>query len=42
MNDTALAMTQTAYVLNRGEITIAGTADELRDMDVFAEYMGTH
>jgi branched-chain amino acid transport system ATP-binding protein len=37
----ALDMAQTAYVLNRGEITVSGTADELKDMDVFAEYMGT-
>lgn len=38
----ALEMAQTAYVLNRGEITLSGTSDELRDMDVFAEYMGSH
>jgi branched-chain amino acid transport system ATP-binding protein len=37
----ALDMAQTAYVLNRGEITVSGTADELKDMDVFAEYMGS-
>jgi branched-chain amino acid transport system ATP-binding protein len=38
----ALDMAQTAYVLNRGTITISGTAAEVREMDVFAEYMGTH
>ena len=38
----ALDLADTAYVLNRGEITVSGTAAELKDMDVFAEYMGTH
>ena len=38
----ALDMADTASVLNRGEITMSGTSDELKDMDVFAEYMGTH
>jgi branched-chain amino acid transport system ATP-binding protein len=38
----ALDLAQTAYVLNRGEITISGTSAEVRDMDVFAEYMGSH
>ena len=38
----ALDMAQTAYVLNRGEITVSGTAAEVREMDVFAEYMGSH
>jgi branched-chain amino acid transport system ATP-binding protein len=38
----ALDMAQTAYVLNRGEITVSGTSAEVREMDVFAEYMGTH
>ena len=37
----ALDMAQTAYVMNRGEITVSGPADELKGMDVFAEYMGT-
>lgn len=35
-------MAQTAYVLNRGEITVSGTSAEVRELDVFAEYMGTH
>ena len=38
----ALDMAQTAYVLNRGEITVSGTSAEVRKMDVFAEYLGTH
>jgi branched-chain amino acid transport system ATP-binding protein len=38
----ALDVAQTAYVLNRGEITVSGTSAEVREMDVFAEYMGTH
>jgi branched-chain amino acid transport system ATP-binding protein len=38
----ALDMAQTAYVLNRGEITVSGTSAEVREMDVFAEYLGTH
>jgi branched-chain amino acid transport system ATP-binding protein len=37
----ALDMAHTAYVLNRGEITVSGTAEELKDMDVFSEYMST-
>jgi branched-chain amino acid transport system ATP-binding protein len=37
----ALDMAQTAYVLNRGQITVSGTAAEVREMDVFAEYLGT-
>jgi branched-chain amino acid transport system ATP-binding protein len=36
----ALDMASTAYVLNRGEITVSGTADEVRKLDVFAEYVG--
>jgi hypothetical protein len=27
-------------VLNRGQITVSGTAAELKQHDVFAEYMG--
>jgi branched-chain amino acid transport system ATP-binding protein len=38
----ALAMASTGYVLNRGEITASGTAAELQELDVFAEYMGGH
>jgi branched-chain amino acid transport system ATP-binding protein len=38
----ALDMAQTAYVLNRGEISVSGTSADVREMDVFAEYMGTH
>lgn len=38
----ALDMADMAYVMNRGEITVSGSSDELRGMDVFAEYMGTH
>jgi branched-chain amino acid transport system ATP-binding protein len=38
----ALDLAQTAYVLNRGEITVSGTSAEVREMDVFAEYMGSH
>jgi branched-chain amino acid transport system ATP-binding protein len=37
----ALAMATTAYVLRHGSIAFAGTADELKGQDVFAEYMGT-
>jgi branched-chain amino acid transport system ATP-binding protein len=36
----ALDMASTAYVLNRGQITVSGTAAELKQHDVFAEYMG--
>lgn len=36
----ALAMASTAYVLGRGEITFAGSAQELADRDVFKEYLG--
>jgi branched-chain amino acid transport system ATP-binding protein len=36
----ALEMASTAYVLNRGEITVSGTAADLKQHDVFAEYMG--
>jgi branched-chain amino acid transport system ATP-binding protein len=36
----ALDMAATAYVLNRGQITVSGTAAELKQHDVFAEYMG--
>ena len=38
----ALDMAQTAYVLNRGEITLSGTSEELSNMDVFAEYLSSH
>ncbi len=36
----ALAMADTAYILGRGEITWAGTAEELMGRDVFKEYLG--
>jgi branched-chain amino acid transport system ATP-binding protein len=36
----ALDMASTAYVLNHGQITMSGTANELKTHDVFAEYMG--
>jgi branched-chain amino acid transport system ATP-binding protein len=36
----ALDMAATAFVLNRGQITVSGTAAELKQHDVFAEYMG--
>ncbi len=36
----ALDMAQTAYVLNRGQITLSATAEALKDTDVFAEYLG--
>lgn len=39
--DRALDMAETGYVMRRGEIAFAGTADELRDRDVFGEYLGT-
>ncbi|MDO8361517.1 MAG: ABC transporter ATP-binding protein [Actinomycetota bacterium] len=38
----ALDMAQTAYVMNRGEITFSGTSAEVAALDVFGEYMGTH
>jgi branched-chain amino acid transport system ATP-binding protein len=36
----ALQMATTAYVLQRGTIAFEGTADELRDSDVFSRYLG--
>jgi branched-chain amino acid transport system ATP-binding protein len=36
----ALGMASTAYVLRHGEIGFAGSAEDLRNQDVFAEYMG--
>ena len=36
----ALALATTAYVLNRGEIVFSGTAQELRQGDIFAQYLG--
>jgi branched-chain amino acid transport system ATP-binding protein len=38
----ALDMAENAYVLNRGEITLSGSAEELRNTDVFAQYLGAH
>lgn len=37
----ALTMASTAYILRHGEIAFAGSAEELRNQDVFAEYLGT-
>jgi branched-chain amino acid transport system ATP-binding protein len=36
----ALDMAERAYVLNRGQITFDGTAEELRKGDVFERYLG--
>jgi branched-chain amino acid transport system ATP-binding protein len=36
----ALSMASTAYILRHGSIAFAGSAEELRNQDVFAEYMG--
>ena len=36
----ALEMATTAYVLGRGEISYAGSAEELMGRDVFKEYLG--
>jgi branched-chain amino acid transport system ATP-binding protein len=36
----ALAMSTTAYIMRHGEIAFSGSAEELRDQDVFAEYLG--
>jgi branched-chain amino acid transport system ATP-binding protein len=36
----ALDMAATAYVLNRGQITVGGPAAELKELDLAAEYMG--
>jgi branched-chain amino acid transport system ATP-binding protein len=37
----ALQMSTTAYVLHRGAIAFAGTAEELRASDVFSQYLGS-
>lgn len=37
----ALDMASHAYVMHRGAITFDGTAEELRDGDVFEQYLGT-
>jgi branched-chain amino acid transport system ATP-binding protein len=37
----ALAMASTAYILRHGEIAFSGSAEQLRNQDVFAEYLGT-
>jgi branched-chain amino acid transport system ATP-binding protein len=37
----ALALAETAYVLNRGQITFSGRSDELMDEDIFQKYIGT-
>jgi ABC-type branched-subunit amino acid transport system ATPase component len=34
-------MASTAYILRHGEIAFSGSAEELRNQDVFAEYLGT-
>lgn len=36
----ALDMAETAYVMRRGEIAFSGTAAELREGDVVADYLG--
>jgi branched-chain amino acid transport system ATP-binding protein len=36
----ALAMASKAYVLRHGEMSFEGSAEQLRDTDVFAEYLG--
>ena len=36
----ALDMADTAYVLSRGEVSFAGSADELRSEDLFNKYLG--
>jgi len=38
----ALALAQNAYILNRGEIVASGSSEELKDIDVFKEYLGAH
>jgi branched-chain amino acid transport system ATP-binding protein len=37
----ALNMASTAYILRHGEIAFSGSAEKLRNQDVFAEYLGT-
>ncbi|HUF98761.1 MAG TPA: ATP-binding cassette domain-containing protein, partial [Ilumatobacter sp.] len=37
----ALQLATTAYVLHRGAIAFAGTAEELRSSDVFDQYLGS-
>jgi branched-chain amino acid transport system ATP-binding protein len=38
----ALDLAQTAYVMRRGEIVASGTAAQIKELDVFGEYMGAH
>jgi branched-chain amino acid transport system ATP-binding protein len=37
----ALEMASAAYVLRKGEITFEGVAEDLRDADLFAQYVGS-
>jgi branched-chain amino acid transport system ATP-binding protein len=37
----ALAMASKAYILRHGELAFEGSAEALRDQDVFAEYLGS-
>lgn len=37
----ALAMASKAYILRHGELAFEGSAEQLRDQDVFAEYLGS-
>jgi branched-chain amino acid transport system ATP-binding protein len=38
--DRALALSAHAYILNRGQFAFSGSPDEVRDADVFAQYLG--